>query len=235
MKKEILMTKKTNKNSNKLNTLLSIDSAYPASAIILHIRSNVSIIHIGSLDSFDIIEGGKEAARKMLDYLETGNEDSLKFAIDIYDSIIPNENFGGEYTALQWVSRLFLAPKKERNYFLSHPMVASWFDLLAKDDFANLRFYLKRKYHFIENEKDDHEAKVKLRFLEDFILFNNPDRMRWDKTSENIQSLNLREGDKFGSLILLTSCPLCRWNLARGNEHGMEILEIIDLLAKILR
>ncbi|HWQ96239.1 MAG TPA: methyltransferase domain-containing protein, partial [Candidatus Methylomirabilis sp.] len=195
MTKEILMTKMTNKNSNKLNTLQPTESTDPASAITLDIRSKASIIHIGSLDSFDITEGGKEAARKILDYLETGNEESPKKAIDIYDSIIPYENFGGEYTALQWICRLIIAPKKIKMDFLSHPMVASWFDLLAKDDFANLKEYLKRKYHFIENEKEDPEAKVKLRFLEDFILFNNPDRERWDKTGENIYSLNLREGD----------------------------------------
>lgn len=195
MTKEILMTKMKNTNGNKLNTSLSIDSTDPASAITLDIRSKASIIHIGSLDSFDITEGGKEAARRILDYLETGNVISLKKAIDIYESIIPNENFGGEYTALQWISRLILAPKKLKMEFLSHPMVASWFDLLAKDDYANLRFYLKRKYHFIENEKDEPEAKVKLRFLEDFILFNNPDRMRWDKTAENISNLKLRKGD----------------------------------------
>lgn len=166
-----------------------------ASAITLNIRSKASIIHIGSLDSFDITEGGKSAAGKILDYLETGDEESLKLAIEIYDGIIPNENFGGEYTALQWICRLFLAPKKERIRFLSHPMVESWFDMLAKDDYANLREYLKRKYHFIETEKDEPEARVKLRFLEDFILFNNPDRERWDKTYENFKSLNVREGD----------------------------------------
>lgn len=189
-------------NSSKLNTGVKkmfrshpIEGIEPDSAITLNIRSKASIIHIGSLDSFDITEGGKDAARKILDYLETGNEKLLRKAIDIYDSIIPNENFGGEYTALQWICRLFIAPKKAKMHLLSHSMVTSWFDMLAKDDFANLKEYLKRKYHFIETEKDDPEAKVKLRFLEDFILFNNPDRERWDKTSENIYSLGLREGD----------------------------------------
>ena len=162
---------------------------------ILNIRSKASIIHIGSLDSFDITEGGKSAAGKILDYLDTNNEESLKSAIELYDRIIPNENFGGEYTALQWICRLLLAPKKARKDFLSHPFVANWFDLLAKDDFANLKEYIKSKYHFVEIEKDDPNAKVKLRFLEDFILFNNPDRQRWDKTFENFKDLNIREGD----------------------------------------
>jgi SAM-dependent methyltransferase len=189
------MPEMTNTKSNELNPLLAIENTNPDSAITLNVHSKASLIHIGSLDSFDITEGGKEAAGKILDYLETGNEESLKRAIDIYDNIIPNENFGGEYTALQWICRLLLAPEKEKMDFLSHSLVASWFDLLAKDDFANLREYLKRKYHFIETEKDEPEAKVKLRFLEDFILFNNPDRERWDKVSETVQSLNLREGD----------------------------------------
>lgn len=165
------------------------------SATTLNINTKDSIIHIGSLDSFDITEGGKEAAGKILEYLENGNEELLKKAIHIYDDIIPNENFGGEYTALQWICRLFIAPKKVRDDFLSHPIVTSWYDLLAKDDYANLKEYIKRKYHFIETDKEDAEGKVKLRFLEDFILFNNPDRERWDKTFENIKSLNLRKGD----------------------------------------
>ncbi len=165
------------------------------SDITIDIGSSSSLIHMGSLDSFDITKGGIEAAGKILEYLENGSEEALKGAIDIYNHIIPNENFGGEYTALLWVCRLFLASEEERREYLAHPMVESWFDLLARDDYENLKEYLKRKYHYIENEKEDPIAKVKLRFLEDFILFNNPDRERWDKTSDNIRTLNLREGD----------------------------------------
>ncbi len=165
-------------------------------AITLDIKSKASIIHIGSLDSFDITEGGKEAAKLILEYLENGNEKLLRKAIEIYDEIIPNENFGGEYTALQWICRLFIAPKKDKEYLLSHPMVESWFDLLARDDYKNLKGYLKKKYHFEEIGKDDPEGRVMLRFLEDFILFNNPDRERWDKIGENVYHLGLHEGNR---------------------------------------
>jgi SAM-dependent methyltransferase len=192
-----ILVKKLSKSHRKLrkeSTIYPKGSIEPDSAITLNIRSKNSIIHIGSLDSFDITEDGKDAARKILDYLETGNEKLLEKAIELYDRIIPNENFGGEYTALRWICKLFIAPKKESKNFLSHPLVASWFDVLAKDDFANLKEYLKRKYHFIETKKDDKEAFEKLRFLEDFILFNNPDRMRWDKTGENIYGLGLQKG-----------------------------------------
>jgi len=114
---------------NDVNTSLLPDGTDSTSAITLDIRSKASVIHIGSLDSFDITEGGKAAAGEILDYLETGNAESLKRAIDIYDDVIPNENFGGEYTALQWICRLFLAPEDKRIDFLSHPLVASWVDL----------------------------------------------------------------------------------------------------------
>lgn len=171
-------------------------------ATTLSINSKSSLIHIGSLDSFDITEGGKEAARKILDYFENGDPNSLKESIEIYDRIIPDENFGGEYTAIRWICKLLLSPDPEQNRLLSEPMVAGWYNLLSKDNFCKLKDYIRMKYHFVEISKDDPTARVNLRFLEDFILFNNPDRERWDKTSENLWTLKVEPGQRiidFGS------------------------------------
>jgi predicted methyltransferase len=160
------------------------------------ISSRRSLIHIGSLDSFDITEGGKAAARCLLDYLEGGGPELLRRASDIYDGIIPNENFGGEYTALQWICRLLLAPEAARREFLSHPEAASWHEYLAEGDYAKLREYIGRKYHFAElPEGDGGAARRNLRFLEDFILFANPDRNRWENTAKNLSRIGIREGD----------------------------------------
>ncbi len=160
----------------------------------LNINSKHSFIHLGSLDSFDITEGGKEGGRKILGYLDTGNAELLKEARHIYDELIPNENFGGEYTALDWLCKYWLAPDSVKREFMSVPMVESFYEMLAKDDFYNLKWYLNRKYHFIEIDRKDTKSKEFLRFLEDFILFNNPDRIRWEKTEENIPKLPLRRG-----------------------------------------
>ena len=67
------------------------------------VRTRASITHLGSLDSFDITAGGKKAAGLILKYLEGDRTKvaPLTQAIQIYDKLIPNENFGGEYTALQ--------------------------------------------------------------------------------------------------------------------------------------
>lgn len=160
----------------------------------LDINSKHSFIHLGSLDSFDITEGGKTAGRKILEYLDTGEEMRLREAQHIYTELIPNENFGGEYTALDWLCKYWLAPKDVQAEFMAIPMVESFYELLAGNDFYNLKWYLNRKYHFIDIDRKDTKSKDYLRFLEDFILFNNPDRIRWEKTEENIPKLPIRPG-----------------------------------------
>jgi predicted methyltransferase len=158
------------------------------------IQSQRSLIHIGSLDSFDITEGGKAAALCILNYLDKQDPEQLKRAEQIYDEIIPNENFGGEYTALRWTCRLLLAPERERAGFLSHPDVEGWHSLLSENSYAKLREYLNHKYHFAALPRDGGQAAKNLRFLEDFILFQNPDRERWEKTSEVLRRLAVPKG-----------------------------------------
>ena len=161
------------------------------------VSTRASITHLGSLDSFDITSGGKRAAQLILNYLEKDRTDtaSLKKAIKLYDKLIPNENFGGEYTALQWLCRLWTAGEDAQKDLLSQPMVHAFYALLSANDFADLKMYLNLKYHFREREKDDIAAKDRLRFLEDFILFNNPDRERWEKTRQNMEQFKIRPGD----------------------------------------
>ena len=161
----------------------------------IKITDKQSLIHLGSLDSFDITEGGKKAARLILDYLDGGKKGKLRRAIDIYEKIIPNENFGGEYTALEWLCKYFLADEKHRAELTSKPMVDSFYRMMSDNDFDNLTTYLKYKYHIVEyGPGDNTELKRRMRFLEDFILFCNPDRERWETTRDNIQRLDLELG-----------------------------------------
>lgn len=162
----------------------------------IEVTDRQSLVHLGSLDSFDITEGGRQSARLMLDYLETGKEKHLTHAIEIYENLIPNENFGGEYTALEWLCRFWLADEEEQKKMLTHPLVRSFWELLTRDDCDNLKTYLWYKYHIKEYDKDSDntQLKARMRYLEDFILFNNPDRERWEKTRENLEKVGLREG-----------------------------------------
>lgn len=160
------------------------------------IENQQSLVHLGSLDSFDITRGGVACAKLLLSYLERNNPKKLEKAIEIYEALIPYENFGGEYTSLEWLCRVLLAPEEARKEWLEVPLVNSFWHLWIDDDFDNLRTYLKYKYHIVEYDqsKDNTELKARMRFLEDFILFNNPDRERWENTRANMERFNLKEG-----------------------------------------
>ncbi|MDO5131788.1 MAG: methyltransferase domain-containing protein [Eubacteriales bacterium] len=153
-------------------------------------------MHLGSLDSFDITAGGKKAAGLMLKYLKKKDPDYLEQAIEIYEQLIPTENFGGEYTALEWICRFWRSTEEAQEKMLSVPLVYSFWHELSDNDCDNLKTYINYKYHFIEYKKneDNTAMKARMRYLEDFILFNNPDRERWEDTRHNLEKVGLREG-----------------------------------------
>lgn len=167
---------------------------------VINITTKDSLTHLGSLDSFDITTGGKKAGKLLLKYLDNHDKSNLKKAIEVYDKIIPNENFGGEYTALEWLCKFFLAPEDAQKDLLAQPMVDSFYRVLSRENFKDLKEYLNLKYHFEEIEKGDRDAKSRLRFMEDFILFLNPDRERWEKTRMNMEKLNLQPGMRVADL-----------------------------------
>ena len=170
-------------------------------SIYINVEDQQSLIHLGSLDSFDITAGGKKAAKLILSYLKKNDKSKLERAIKVYESIIPNENFGGEYTALEWLCKFFLAPSKAKEDLLSIPINKSFYNLLCDNNYENLITYLKYKYHIVEYGPGDNiEIKAQMRFLEDFILFNNPDRERWETTRENIEKLNLKPGSSIADV-----------------------------------
>ena len=163
------------------------------------ILSKNSLVHFGSLDSFDITEGGVAAAGLIIEFIDSARKDSnnpkfdnLMRAADIYGRLIPNENFGGEYTALQWLCRTIILAPVSTDWFSSYPEVKTWYEFLTADKFKKLRSYLILKYHF-EPVKDEEERK-ELRFLEDLILFSNPDRVRWENSDKNIPRLGIKPG-----------------------------------------
>jgi predicted methyltransferase len=163
------------------------------------ISSKNSLAHLGSLDSFDITEGGVAAAGLIVEFIDSARKDkdnpmfdNLMRAADIYGRLIPNENFGGEYTALQWLCRTIILEPVSTDLFSSYPEVKTWYEFLTANEYEKLRNYLILKYHF-EPVKDEEERK-ELRFLEDLILFSNPDRVRWENSDKNIPRLGIKPG-----------------------------------------
>jgi len=149
------------------------------------ITSPMSLIHVGSNDSFAITPDGIKAGRYILEMLVSGSQEAAQKAIEIYDQIIPRENYGGEYSALRWFAELFLMPDQEKQKALQDPFVASFYDFFAENNFANLKEYVQRKYLLQQYPDQLTEAgRNRAAFLEDFILFNNPTREAWEQTSK---------------------------------------------------
>ncbi len=162
----------------------------------IKVASKASLIHLGSLDSFDITQGGTGAAGLLFESLNTTNPEPAGRAMAIYERIIPSENFGGEYTALQWLCEFLVASKAAQDKMLADPLTASWYKYLAQDSFEPLKDYLKKKYHFLEwKDRRTPKSEPKFRFLEDFLLFNNPRRERWEKSSKILEAISLKPGD----------------------------------------
>jgi len=163
----------------------------------IKVTSKASLLHLGSLDSFDITDGGTKAATLILDCVQNNKPESARSALAIYEKIIPGENFGGEYTALQWLCEYLIASTQEKEEMLADKYVAGFYNVLADNNYAVLKEYLRRKYHLTEtpSSREKDEAAQRHRFHEDFILFNNPRRERWEKTSKVIQTLGLKPGD----------------------------------------
>ncbi|MBK1722212.1 class I SAM-dependent methyltransferase [Thiocystis violacea] len=170
----------------------------------IQVRGPDSVVHIGSLDSFDITPSGIAAAKLLLKALTDSDVESARAAANLYAATIPAENFGGEYTALQWVAEYVSGTEEERQALTKDPLAAEFLAYLGADDYQRLKGYLTRKYKLdapdltVEEATDEKNREigiVRRQALEDFILFNNPRREFWEKSSRIMELLPLRPGD----------------------------------------
>lgn len=158
-----------------------------------------SLIHVGSLDSFDLTEGGTKAANLLLKGITEKTRGYLEEARVVYKEITPKENFGGEYTALAWFTDYLLADESKKAEMVADPFVKAYHDFFGANDYEVLVEYINRKYAFAKQSQDkDPDFEFRRRaFLEDFILFNNPRRTDWENTPKILELLKgvIKEGD----------------------------------------
>lgn len=177
------------------------DDAAHRSGDWIRITSKRSLANLESIDSFGITEQGTLAARLLLSYLTGGDPAALRSAQRIYDEILPKENHGGDYTALQWFIDYFLANAAERKAMLQDPLVAAYFRFFAGNDHAALKEYLQRKYRLKEfPDQESEKGRNRSAFLEDSILFSNPRREQWEKTSAIVERLGIAPGSTIADI-----------------------------------
>lgn len=176
----------------------------PSVSVQIPVVSAMSLVHVGSSDSFAITKEGREAASLLFQALEEKDPaatEKARQASAIYDQIISRENYGGEYTALQWFADYLTAADSAKPEFVRDPQVNFFFSVFSADDYALLKEYLKRKYRIADTGDEETRAgQDRKAWLEDTMLFNNPRRETWENTSEIIRLLDLKPGEKIADL-----------------------------------
>jgi predicted methyltransferase len=165
----------------------------------------MSLIHVGGNDTFAITKDGREAATLLLNALEEKDpdkaRDDARQASEIWTKIIPRENYGGEYSALQWFADYMVADPDKKAAFLQDPQVRFFFGKFSANDYALLKEFLLRKYRMRdvgdEETKNGQDRKI---WIEDTMLFENPRRESWEHTTKFMALLDIKPGETIADL-----------------------------------
>lgn len=166
------------------------------------VTSNMSLVHVGSSDSFAITPEGRQAANDLFEALGAADKqdtakmtEKAKSALAVYAKIIPRENYGGEYTALQWFADYLLADNAKKAEMTTEPLTNEFFKMFGGNNYQVLKEYLQRKYRVKDiGDEETYTGQMRKMYLEDTILFNNPRRESWEHTTELVSLLDLKPG-----------------------------------------
>jgi predicted methyltransferase len=160
---------------------------------------------------------GKKAARLFYAALEKKDKTTVEAALKAYEQLIPQERIGDEYTAFEWFCKYLLASKEQQTQMLRDRFDAEYFDYLANDDFALLKKYLRTKYDLAKADPEtprtgDEFSDKRVRDVtyeysgtevsfdqlnewNEFVAFNNPNRESWEKTTEMLDYVGIKDGE----------------------------------------
>lgn len=204
----------------------------------ISIDNQKSIVHIGSLDSYDITDKGIDAAQYVYDFLGTGNKALANVAIEKYNDLIPQENFGGEYSALQWLCEAMTASDIEREEMLSDRLSRSFYKTMTADSCKISRYYLLHKYKLGNDsirmlsdsilEMTGEVGRTHRSYLEDYILALNPKRPLWEKTDSLLSRLGIQKGDTIADIGSGSGFFTDKFSHLVGDNGFVYALEIKD-------
>ena len=205
---------------------------------VLNVKNQKSVVHIGSLDSYDITDRGIDVANYVYDFMGGGDRSLAEIAIKKYDEIIPAENFGGEYSALQWLCEAKLATEIQRKAMLKDPLTNSFYHYLTDDSCRVLRYYLLHKYKLGNDsirmlsdsllEKTGEVGRTHRSYLEDYILALNPKRPTWENTPVIISHLGNLQGKTIADIGSGSGFFTYKFSNMVGNSGKVYAIELKD-------
>jgi ubiquinone/menaquinone biosynthesis C-methylase UbiE len=167
-----------------------------------------------------------------------GDRSLAEIAIKKYDEIIPAENFGGEYSALQWLCEARIATERQRQEMLKDPLTKSFYHYLTDDSCKVLRYYLLHKYKLGNDsirmlsdsllEKTGEVGRTHRSYLEDYILALNPKRPLWENTQTIINNLGFQPGQTIADIGSGSGFFSFKFSNMVGNQGKVYAIELKD-------
>lgn len=205
---------------------------------ILNVSGQKSVVHIGSLDSYDITDRGIDAAQYVYDFMGNGKTELADIAIEKYKELIPEENFGGEYSALQWLCEAKKADDAMREQMLRDRLSRNFYHKMTDDSCKVIRYYLLHKYKLGNDsirmlsdsllEKSGEVGRTHRSYLEDYILALNPRRPQWEHTDRIIELLGLKKGETIADIGSGSGFFSDKFSTLVGNHGKVYAIEIKD-------
>jgi predicted O-methyltransferase YrrM len=131
---------------------------------------------------------GRDAARLLLRYLDSGDSASLQKAQQLYEAFESAGDYHDEYPALRWFCAWSLADEQHRDAMLEDPEGRRFVEFFSSRDWSRLRSYLLGKYGLTPEPPED------LRWLDELVRFNSPGRAARERTDRVMSLLALEPG-----------------------------------------
>lgn len=147
-----------------------------------------SLVYYPFLDLVEPSQGAFEVAQDLIGYLDSGDRTLLERARQNLVGLQETENWGGEYSTLQWFCEYNLAEASDQATLLANDDGRRFAELFGSDNWALLREYLHNKY------RPRLQEFGRQWYLDEIIRFNSPYRERWERSDRVLEAMALEPG-----------------------------------------
>jgi len=193
----VLIFKKTDEKV-KEQTLYA-NTKNPENSFLLNVSSGKTLFKFFDINSNNYIQKDKqEAAQMAYAFFETGNIALAAKAINMFEKIIPCENYDDVYSVLKWLCEVKSSSDKNRALILGKDtLTAVFYKTLTNNNDSLIKFYLKNKFKLIVADTNTMAEgsgtslkSPQMISLEDYIMAFNP---AVEKSNLIIENTHLRK------------------------------------------
>ena len=159
----------------------------------LEIQGPQSLLHLGTASPSNELKLGGQL---LLGGIEKGDRPALAAAQAQFERAAASSPAGDELGPVRWFAEILLGEKEPP----SDPVWGYYYRFFAKDNFAELRWFLRGKYSPDGSEEDDTADARRLWSLQELLCFQSPVREEWEKSSVLMENLGVEPGQAIADI-----------------------------------